>query len=348
MRGAITNASWSKPAPCSRSAASTRRSMSWPRVPASAPARSTGTSPAATPWCASSTTRAVADLHDLAPEILGAETGWRSVELYARAPGRRGSRNPPTFRRSCARMAELDPDLSPGREFADAIDGLVARAQAEGSLRDDVTGWTSACSSTCSDPWASTAARTCRTGAASSPIVLDGLRARPDLTPLPGTDRLRRVPRHVPREGARSAGRWPSVLVRAASAARTSTRFAHGSSKASVRPSSRVGDPVVRHPLAELAEVVGARHHDLDLAEPERELAPAGTAAVPRVHRHVVVVAAGRDEERRAAEARGRLEAEPVDVELARALDVADREVHVADDGIADAEPGAAASAPAR
>ena len=129
---------------------------------------------------------AVADLHDLAPEILGAETGWRSVELYLERLAAWVAESPylPAIMR---RMAELDPTYRPGAEFADAIAGLVARAQAEGSLRDDVTGVDL---SVLVDMLGSVG----QYGGAYLPywrrqltIVLDGLRARPDLTPLPGT-----------------------------------------------------------------------------------------------------------------------------------------------------------------
>ena len=129
---------------------------------------------------------AVGDLHDLAPEILGAETGWRSVELYLERLAAWVAESPylPAIMR---RMAELDPTYRPGAEFADAIAGLVARAQAEGSLRDDVTGVDL---SVLVDMLGSVG----QYGGAYLPywrrqltIVLDGLRARPDLTPLPGT-----------------------------------------------------------------------------------------------------------------------------------------------------------------
>jgi AcrR family transcriptional regulator len=128
---------------------------------------------------------AVDNLRDLAPEILGAETGWRSVELYLERLATWLAESPylPAVMR---RMAELDPAYRPGAEFADAINGLVARAQAEGALRTDVTAVDL---SVLVDMLGSIG----QYGGAYLPywrrqltIVLDGLRVRPDSTPLPG------------------------------------------------------------------------------------------------------------------------------------------------------------------
>jgi len=128
---------------------------------------------------------AVGDLHGFAPEILGAESGWRSVELYLERLAAWVAESPylPAVMR---RVAELDPDYKPGAEFEDAINGLVARAQADGALRADVTAVDL---SVLVDMLGSVG----QYGGAYLPywrrqltIVLDGLRARPDLTPLPG------------------------------------------------------------------------------------------------------------------------------------------------------------------
>ena len=128
---------------------------------------------------------AVGDLHGFAPEILGAESGWRSVELYLERLAAWVAESPylPAVMR---RVAELDPDYKPGAEFEDAINGLVARAQAEGALRADVTAVDL---SVLVDMLGSVG----QYGGAYLPywrrqltIVLDGLRARPGLTPLPG------------------------------------------------------------------------------------------------------------------------------------------------------------------
>ncbi|WP_448006444.1 TetR/AcrR family transcriptional regulator [Agromyces bauzanensis] len=127
----------------------------------------------------------VGDLRDLAPEILAAETGWRSVELYLERLAA-WLANSPYVPMVMRRMAEIDPDYRPGTEFAEPIDGLVARAQAEGSLRADVTavdlsvlvdmlGSLGQYGGTYLPYWRRQLA-----------IVLDGLRARADLTPLPG------------------------------------------------------------------------------------------------------------------------------------------------------------------
>lgn len=129
---------------------------------------------------------AVADLQGFAVEILGADSGWRSVELYLERLAAWVAESPylPAVMR---RVAELDPSHRPGAEFAEAIDGLVARAKAEGALREDVTGVDL---SVLVDMLGSVG----QYGGAYLPywrrqltIVLDGLRARPDLTPLPGT-----------------------------------------------------------------------------------------------------------------------------------------------------------------
>jgi AcrR family transcriptional regulator len=129
---------------------------------------------------------AVADLRGFAVEILGADSGWRSVELYLERLASWVAESPylPAVMR---RVAELDPSHRPGAEFAEAIDGLVARAKAEGALREDVTGVDL---SVLVDMLGSVG----QYGGAYLPywrrqltIVLDGLRARPDLTPLPGT-----------------------------------------------------------------------------------------------------------------------------------------------------------------
>lgn len=127
----------------------------------------------------------VAELHDFASEILGAETGWRSVELYLERLAAWVAESPylPAVMR---RVAELDPTYRPGAEFEEAINGLVARAQAEGALRTDVTAVDL---SILVDMLGSVG----QYGGTYLPfwrrqltIVLDGLRARPDLTPLPG------------------------------------------------------------------------------------------------------------------------------------------------------------------
>lgn len=129
---------------------------------------------------------AVGELRAFAPEIVGAESGWRSIELWLERLGAWVAESPylPAVMR---RVAELDPDHKPGAEFAVTIDGIVARAQAEGSLRSDVTAVDL---SVLVDMLGSVG----QYGGAYLPfwrrqlaIVLDGLRARPDLTALPGT-----------------------------------------------------------------------------------------------------------------------------------------------------------------
>ncbi|GAA1829104.1 TetR/AcrR family transcriptional regulator [Agromyces salentinus] len=127
----------------------------------------------------------VADLHELAPQILGAETGWRSIELYLELLAGWLAESPyvPAVMR---RVAELDPTHRPGVEFAEVIDGMVARAQAEGSLRADVTAVDL---SVLVDMLGSLG----QYGGAYLPfwrrqltVVLDGLRARPGNSPISG------------------------------------------------------------------------------------------------------------------------------------------------------------------
>ncbi|WP_198169625.1 TetR/AcrR family transcriptional regulator [Agromyces laixinhei] len=128
---------------------------------------------------------AIADLAEFAPQFLNAETGWRAIELWLeRVSGWLAAS--PHLQAVMARVAELDPDHRPAAEFAPMMDAVVARAQAEGSLRDDVTAVDL---SVMVDMLGSLG----QYGDAYLPfrrrqlgIVLDGLRARPDLTPLPG------------------------------------------------------------------------------------------------------------------------------------------------------------------
>ncbi|GAA4372273.1 TetR/AcrR family transcriptional regulator [Agromyces bauzanensis] len=127
----------------------------------------------------------VGELRELADGILAAETAWRSVELYVERLAA-WLANAPYVPAVMRRMAEIDPGYRPGAEFAEPVDGLVARAQAEGSLRADVTavdlsvlvdmlGSLGQYGGTYLPYWRRQLA-----------VVLDGLRARPDLTPLPG------------------------------------------------------------------------------------------------------------------------------------------------------------------
>ena len=129
---------------------------------------------------------AVADLHDLAPEILGRRDRLAVGRALPRAAGRLGRGIPVPAGRSCVGSPSSIRPTARAPSSRDAIDGLVARAQAEGSLRDDVTGVDL---SVLVDMLGSVG----QYGGAYLPywrrqltIVLDGLRARPDLTPLPG------------------------------------------------------------------------------------------------------------------------------------------------------------------
>lgn len=128
----------------------------------------------------------VADLHDLAVEIMGAETAWRSIELYLERLAAWVAESPylPSVMR---RVAEVDPEHRPAAEFEGMIVAMVERAQAEGALRADVTAVDL---SVLVDMLGSIG----QYGGEYLPywrrqltVVLDGLRAREGLTPLPGT-----------------------------------------------------------------------------------------------------------------------------------------------------------------
>ncbi|MFB6610841.1 TetR/AcrR family transcriptional regulator [Agromyces sp. NPDC056379] len=128
---------------------------------------------------------AVADLHDFAPQFLGAETGWQAIELWLELVSGWLAASPhlPAVMR---RVAELDPSHRPAAEFVPMMDAVVARAKAEGALRQDVTAVDL---SVMVDMLGSLG----QYGGMYLPywrrqlaVILDGLRARPDVTPLPG------------------------------------------------------------------------------------------------------------------------------------------------------------------
>ena len=135
----------------------------------------------------------------------------------------------------------------------------------------------------------------------------------------PKTDRVppaQRVPeaRHpVPRRSWRTRSR----SERAAQPP-TTTRISlfHGSSNASTRPSSRVAIPRLasRAPRAPRSSSVGSSM--VTSPRPSAGHAALRAAALPRVHREVVVVATGGHEQRLRAVLGGDLEADGVDVEL--------------------------------
>ncbi|WP_353826406.1 TetR/AcrR family transcriptional regulator [Agromyces sp. SYSU T0242] len=125
------------------------------------------------------------DMRELIPEVVEAETGWRSIELWLEKLSAWLIERPylPAVMR---RVAELDPEHRPGTEFQSIADGVVARAQAEGSLRSDVT---SVDLSVLVDMLGSLG----QYGGAYVPywrrqlaVVLDGLRVNPDAEELPG------------------------------------------------------------------------------------------------------------------------------------------------------------------
>jgi hypothetical protein len=85
--------------------------------------------------------------------------------------------------------------------------------------------------------------------------------------------------------------------------------------------------------VGERADVVRSRHFDEDFAQPKRVPAGSGAPAVPDVHRHVVVVPAGRNEKRLPVPSGRLLETQGAHVEILRRLDVAHLEVDVPDAG---------------
>ncbi|WP_168209170.1 TetR/AcrR family transcriptional regulator [Agromyces intestinalis] len=128
---------------------------------------------------------AIAMFHDLGPEIVDAPTGWESIEWFLDRLGAWVAATPylPALMR---RVAELDPGYRPGLEFESIIDGIIERAIAEGSLRADVTAVDL-------NILTNMLGSLGQYGGAMLPyqrrqlrIILDGLRARPDLEPLPG------------------------------------------------------------------------------------------------------------------------------------------------------------------
>jgi AcrR family transcriptional regulator len=127
----------------------------------------------------------VAELQSHAAEILAADTGWEQIERWLEIlSGWLAER--PYIPGVLRRVAELDPDHRPGMEFQALLDDIVERAQAEGALRPDVTAVDLG---VLVDMLGSLG----QYGGAYLPywrrqltIVLDGLRARPDATALPG------------------------------------------------------------------------------------------------------------------------------------------------------------------
>jgi AcrR family transcriptional regulator len=127
----------------------------------------------------------VGELRELAAGIPAAETGWRSVELYVeRLAG--WLAKAPYMPAVMQRMGEIDPDIRPGAELAEPIEGLVERAQADGSLRPDVTAIDLAVLVSMLGSLGQYGAPYLPYWRRQLTIVLDSLRARPGLTPLPG------------------------------------------------------------------------------------------------------------------------------------------------------------------
>lgn len=122
--------------------------------------------------------------HDLGREIAEAPTGWDAIVLFLDRLSEWVAETPylPALMH---RVGELDPDHRPGMEFEAALDGIVARAIDEGSLRPGITGVDL-------NVLVNMLGSLGQFGGASRPlrprqlqIVLDGLRARPDSGELP-------------------------------------------------------------------------------------------------------------------------------------------------------------------
>ncbi|UOE43018.1 TetR/AcrR family transcriptional regulator [Agromyces larvae] len=128
---------------------------------------------------------AIAMFHDLGPEIVDAPTGWEAIELFLERLGAWVADTPylPALMR---RVAELDPDYRPGLEFESIIDGIIERAIAEGSLRPDVTSVDLNILTNMLGSLGQFGGATLSYQPRQLRIILDGLRARPGLAPLPG------------------------------------------------------------------------------------------------------------------------------------------------------------------
>src|SRR6476620_2026679 len=92
---------------------------------------------------------------------------------------------------------------------------------------------------------------------------------------------------------------------------------------------TKLGPRVVRsdagdlEPVREGSDVVTGRDFNQDLPQAQGVAARAGSAAVPDIHGHVVVVAAGRHEQRLAVPAGRLFEPKRLDVDVVGRLDVA-------------------------
>ncbi|MFC6356043.1 TetR/AcrR family transcriptional regulator [Luethyella okanaganae] len=81
--------------------------------------------------------RALAELADIAPEVLGAPTAWQGLVVFIERVSEWIIADPglPAIMQ---RMAVITPDYRPAGRFEEPIAALVARAKAEGELRADV------------------------------------------------------------------------------------------------------------------------------------------------------------------------------------------------------------------
>ncbi|WP_165314304.1 TetR/AcrR family transcriptional regulator [Agromyces protaetiae] len=127
---------------------------------------------------------AVGQLQDFEVEVLAAETGWDAIVQFVDKLSAWVASIPylPDLMR---RVAENDPEGRPDVQFEDSINLILDRAKAEGALRADVNAVDL---NVLVDMLGSLG----RYGDEYLPfrerqlsIVLDGLRQRPDLTPLP-------------------------------------------------------------------------------------------------------------------------------------------------------------------
>ena len=95
---------------------------------------------------------------------------------------------------------------------------------------------------------------------------------------------------------------------------------------------------VVRHgrnfqPVSQCSDVIRGRHLDQDFAQAQSVLSGSSPSAAPHVHRHVVVVPAGRYEQRLPVPARRPLKTQRVHIKILGGLHVPYLKVHVPDAG---------------
>ncbi|WP_394553327.1 TetR/AcrR family transcriptional regulator [Agromyces sp. MMS24-JH15] len=128
---------------------------------------------------------AIRMFHDLEPEVVGAPTGWDGIVRYLTRLGEWVAETP-YLSALMRRVAQADPEHRPGLEFEATLESVLDRAKSEGSLRTDVTVVDLAMLVDLLGAFGQYGAEAMPFWRRQLAIVLDGLRARPDLEPLPG------------------------------------------------------------------------------------------------------------------------------------------------------------------